>query len=178
MALLSLNFLQLMVFLSEFLVFPVFWNNGSLPFDVWDPEDFILKTSDLFLFGKPLWGESITYLNLKTFLWRIHVSLISELLSSLGCDSKKAPQFPNIWVSHSNFPYSLGTLLPNRKTSFVKEFSSAHFFQLVMLTVISINTNSHSEWGHRERNSRVWRNCKILVWDPLFHSKTLIGVCE
>lgn len=103
--LLCLNFVWLVVFpSSQSSLFSGV--SGSPLFDVWDLEDFIFKLA--------LGGESITCLDLWTFLWKKnHLSLISELPSFPGCDSKRASRFPNIWMSHSSFLCSFNLLVKN-----------------------------------------------------------------
>lgn len=112
-----------------------------LPFDVWDPEDFVLKVPHSFLFRKPLWGEC---LDLWTFLWKGHLSLMSEVPSFPGSDSNRATCFPNTWLPHSRslcsflFTVKKHPLWRNLGLSTPPSYAA----------VISTNANSHLEWGH------------------------------
>lgn len=57
---------------SESPVFAVSSTSGSLPFDVWDPEDFILKLPHLALSDNLCEGNA-TCLDLRIFLWKNHL---------------------------------------------------------------------------------------------------------
>ena len=103
-------------------------NSGSLPFDVCDPENFILKPLHPFSLQKTF-ARGEHHLS-KSGNPSLEKSPLSDKWVAIfpWRDNKKAPHFTNIWRSHSNFLCSLNP--PCRRTSFVKAFRSAHSFQL------------------------------------------------